>query len=43
VVGFTNADLGASALVQQAIPLPASAALLGSGLLGLLGVRFRRR
>jgi hypothetical protein len=43
VVGFTNADLGGSTLVQQAIPLPASAALFGSGLLGLLGVRFRRR
>jgi hypothetical protein len=43
VVGFIDADLGGSALVQQAIPLPASAALFGSGLLGLIGVRFRRR
>ncbi len=43
VVGFIDAELGGSTLVQQAIPLPASAALFGSGLLGLLGVRFRRR
>jgi PEP-CTERM motif len=42
VVGFTDADLGSSTLLRQAIPEPASAALFGIGLLGLAGLRRRR-
>ena len=41
VVGFTDSDLGSSALLQQAIPAPASAALFGIGLLGLAALRRR--
>ena len=42
VVAFTDADLGSSTLLLQAIPEPASAALFGIGLLGLAGLRRRR-
>ena len=39
VFGFTDGDLGGSALIQQQIPEPAAVGLLGLGLLGLVAVR----
>jgi hypothetical protein len=42
VFGFTDADLNGSAFVPQPLPEPASAALLGAGVLGLAGIRHRQ-
>ncbi|MBN9561227.1 MAG: esterase-like activity of phytase family protein [Alphaproteobacteria bacterium] len=42
VFGFTDADLNGSAFVPQPLPEPASAAVLGAGVLGLAGLRRRQ-